>query len=284
MTSRPCLQGLIVLAAALAFLGFAAPPAHASVFTWDGGGGNGLWATVNNWDVGGSDPVTPPTSADTASFAGTAPGTVTGSGTMSVGVIQFSASGYTISGGTLALGGTAPQIQQTAAVSGTNTISSAITSTAALSVDVQAGQLNLNGLINAAGAVNLTKSGAGTLSLGIAQTYTGTTTISGGTLAVGTTNAINSAGGTTIVNAGGTLSIGPGILQVLSGKASGGNPYTSLTMNGGTVSGAGTLSISAAGGNDPSITSTGGGLISVATLNIGGVSGETAAKNITISI
>ena len=70
----------------------AAPPlaARADTYTWDNGGGDDLWATAANWDVGGSNPATPPGVADTALFNGTVPGTVTvDTARTSVGALVF---------------------------------------------------------------------------------------------------------------------------------------------------------------------------------------------------
>src|SRR3954468_9501200 len=39
-------------AATLALVAFSA--AHATIFTWDGGGGNNNWSTANNWNPNGA--------------------------------------------------------------------------------------------------------------------------------------------------------------------------------------------------------------------------------------
>lgn len=57
------------------------------------------------------------------------------------------------------------------------------------------------------GVGGLTKAGLGTLTLGAASTYTGTTTVSGGTLAV-TANNATGGGGALAIGAGATLDIG----------------------------------------------------------------------------
>jgi autotransporter-associated beta strand protein len=72
-------------------------------------------------------------------------------------------------------------------------------------VTVNGGNLTINGIIGPASAYNLTKAGGGTLILGGANIYTGTTIISAGTLQYGASNVI-STGGITI--SGGILDIG----------------------------------------------------------------------------
>jgi len=77
----------------------------------------------------------------------------------------------------------------------------------ALTVDVDSGTSTLSGVVQNGGtaAGSLAKAGAGTLVLSSANTYTGTTTVSGGTLQLGTNNALNSASSLNL--AGGTLNL-----------------------------------------------------------------------------
>lgn len=95
------------------------------------------------------------------------------------------------------------------------------------SADNTAGELILNNTTaltvnsvvadNGTGAVSLTKSGAGTATLAATNTYTGTTTVNAGTLAVtaGSTNPLSTVGAIT-VNAG-TLNLGSATSQTTSG-------------------------------------------------------------------
>jgi autotransporter-associated beta strand protein len=85
------------------------------------------------------------------------------------------------------------------------------------------------------GTGGLTKAGAGTLTLGGPNTYTGTTTVDAGTLVVNGTIS-----GSTTVNSGGTLAGSNGTLGNVTVESSGTfspgsneNPIGSLTVNGG---------------------------------------------------
>ena len=77
----------------------------------------------------------------------------------------------------------------------------------ALTVDVDGGTSTISGVVQNGGtaAGSLAKTGAGTLLLSAANTYTGTTTVSGGVLQLGTNNALNSASSLNL--AGGTLNL-----------------------------------------------------------------------------
>ena len=182
---------------------------------WDGGtsdiptngngastGGNGIWDnTLRNWDVGNTAHADWNNTANkTAVFGGTA-GTVTiGSGGVTVGDVQFTTANYIINGGPLSVSGAGP-IQINVAA----TIQSVL-----------------------AGSVGLTKSGSGTLTLSAANSYSGTTTITGGTLSGNVSNFLP-ASSNVIVNSGGTLAYGAT-----------GVTYTALNvaLNGGNLTGA----------------------------------------------
>ncbi|MBK7375305.1 MAG: autotransporter-associated beta strand repeat-containing protein [Chitinophagaceae bacterium] len=151
-----------------------------------------------------------------------------------------------------------------------------------------AADLAVSGIIS--GSSTLTKSGAGTLVLSNANTYTGTTTISAGTLQYGISNAI--AAGAVTVN-GGTLDIGTfddnvGAVTLTSGTIAGTTGVltgTSYTVSSGSVTailgGSGALSKTTAGAVTMSgvntytgITTITAGVLSVSTIGDGGVAGN----------
>jgi fibronectin-binding autotransporter adhesin len=88
-------------------------------------------------------------------------------------------------------------------ISGTNTFAGPITLTANSSISAASGSLTLtNAIGETAGPLNLTKSGTGTLVLRAMNTYTGTTTVSAGTLSAASDAALGTTdGGTTVASA-----------------------------------------------------------------------------------
>lgn len=115
--------------------------------------------------------------------------------------------------------------------------------TSVISVTNPTANLTISGVIangDVIIAAPLTKQGSGTLTLSGANTYTGTTTVSAGTLAYGITNALSS-GGVTV--SGGTLDIGAfsdtvGAVTLTSGNITGSTGVltgTSYAMQSGTV-------------------------------------------------
>lgn len=195
-------------------------PARAADRYWDvngtslGSGGTGTWNTTSAFWSPNNDGVSGPYSAwnnaalDDAFFGGTA-GTVTLGGAITAHNLTFQTNGYSLTGGSLTLGGTTPTLSVT---TGTATIDSPITST--------------NGL---------TKAGAGTLTLNGSNSFGGDLTISGGALGL---NAANSFTGNINVT-GGNLSIGA------IGDAALGNAVNQIYLaNGRSLSSTGALSAS----------------------------------------
>ena len=134
--------------------------------TWDANTGHTNWT-----NAGGTSHVGWVTGGVTAIFSGAA-GTVTvdgSSGVVGAKGLQFLTTGYTITGSALVLadGSTAPKVD----VVGTAVV-------AAVSTDLQ-------------GTNGLEKTGTGTLILGRANTYTGVTTVTAGTLQVNASNGIS---------------------------------------------------------------------------------------------
>ncbi|MDE2307863.1 MAG: autotransporter-associated beta strand repeat-containing protein [Xanthomonadaceae bacterium] len=157
------------------------------------GGGSGTWSTTSpNWtDATGSVSAAMSPQPGFAIFGG-APGTVTvdnSAGTVSATGLQFASNGYTLAGGTLTLvgNGAAPIVRvgdgSAAGAGYTATISNVI-----------------------AGSAGLRKTDLGTLVLTGANSYTGGTTIDGGTLSVAADGNLGAAGGTLTLD-GGTLQV-----------------------------------------------------------------------------
>ena len=154
-----------------------ATPAYAVNYTWDSSGGtplddgSGTWTSTGgtNWFNGTTYGAWGNTTSDVAFFGvgSGAAGTVTVSGSVTTNGLTFNAASsgnYTLSGGTIGLGGTTPTITVNAA--GTTTIGSSLT-----------------------GAAGMVKSGTGTLSLtglssSTASNYSGSTVIGQGTFAI----------------------------------------------------------------------------------------------------
>lgn len=191
-------------------------PARAATFYWDGDadatgnlvdgtglGGAGTWDTTtpNWWDGVSADVAWLNSLTDTAIFSGTG-GLVTLGGPVQTGTVQFDSDGYTLSGSTLALGGAA---------------------TIYVAAGSQAGVLS-----DIAGTAGLTKTGAGTLNLGLLNSYTGDTTINAGVIEVYKDESLGTGGGNIVLD-GGTL------------RALGNNFYTTRDITVG--AGGGTLDV-----------------------------------------
>ncbi|WP_174525318.1 beta strand repeat-containing protein, partial [Hydrogenophaga palleronii] len=109
-----------------------------------------------------------------AVFGGQAGGTVTVQGTQAFDTLQFSTSGYQLSGGQLAI----------ASATGTQ---GAINVDAGITADIA------TAIVNGTGN-SLFKVGTGTLTLSGANTYTGATTVNGGTLALSGSSSLDTQG------------------------------------------------------------------------------------------
>lgn len=193
--------------------------AHAGNLYWDGGtadvvgaadgtstGGAGTWdVTIKNWDDAANHVAWVNANADAAIFGGAAGGVVTLGAPVTANALTFSTAGYTLSGASaLTLGGTTP------------TITANVDATIASVVGT--------------GAVTLAKAGAGQLTLTGVNTYTGATTVNGGTLRLGD--------GTTNPTINSTYSIASGATLKLDYGAGGGAAPTWSKY-----SGAGTLTL-----------------------------------------
>ena len=172
-------------------------------YSWDvngaGAGGTGNWdAATPNWN-NGTDVWPASGAANWALFGGTS-GTVSiASGGVRVNGLDFSADGYVIQNGTVTLNGTAP----------------------AVLVEPYAANATISSVV--AGTGGLTKQGQGTLTLSGANTYTGGTMISQGTLL----QTITSSAGTGMITLGDTNT---GANNVGWQANTGGNIANSITV------------------------------------------------------
>jgi fibronectin-binding autotransporter adhesin len=199
--------------------------------TWDGGGGDDNWTTPANWD---SD--TAPIAGDNLFFAGgvsTSPvnnfpaDTSFNNITFNAGASAFT---LTSAGNRITLAGNV-----TNSSSNPQTINLAMVMAVTRTFDTTGASMAIGGELSGAGG--LTKSGANTLTLSTAtNTYAGGTTITAGTLQIGTgvfgtENEAALGTGTVTINTGGILRLEPG------STANAYNFANSFALNGGTIIG-----------------------------------------------
>jgi fibronectin-binding autotransporter adhesin len=222
----------------LAALVSAYAPAHAASRYWDPNGtavnwgGTATWNTTSAFWSPNADGVSGPYSAwsnaafDDAFFGGTA-GAVTLGGAISAHNLTFQATGYSLTGGSLVLGGvTRPTLSVT---TGAATIASPITSASGIAVS-GAGTLTLNGSNDFGTGIDIN---GGTLVLGAANTFTGAINATGGNLNVGT------AGDAALGGIGNQINLGSGRSFTSTGAIS--SSRTVNLMSGiGSINGSGT--------------------------------------------
>ena len=132
--------------------------------TGAGLGGMGTWDTASPrwWNGVSADVAWPNTAADIAIFTGV-PGVVTLSGTLTADTVDFRTSAYRLTGGTLNLSG--------------GNLRASFTESATIESVIS-------------GSAGLTMNGGGGIRLSGSNTYTGTTTISDGTVIIGSQSAL----------------------------------------------------------------------------------------------
>ena len=140
----------------------------------------------------------------------------------------------TVNGGTLQLNDTTETVGAVTLTSGSITVGAfnALTGTSYILNPGDGVSVSVSAVLAGSG-VTLTKSGLGTATLSKSNTYTGLTTVSGGTLAYGINNAINT-GGITVNGTGAVLSLGTytdtvGAVTVTEGSITGGGTLTSTS-------------------------------------------------------
>jgi autotransporter-associated beta strand protein len=183
-----------------------ASSAHATTLTWDGDT-DGNWADGTNW-VNGSAPV----NNDDLIFSGTSNTATTNDvGVLNVTGIQFA---NTTSGESFSLGGDYLNWNgtiSTAAVVGGGSITDTISLRLRATSTTRNFDLGTDHHIDVTGEIwgpqGIRKLGDGTLTLSGANTYSGTSTVSAGTLKVQSQTALGSTGNATTVADGATLEL-----------------------------------------------------------------------------
>ncbi|MEO7099209.1 MAG: autotransporter-associated beta strand repeat-containing protein [Luteolibacter sp.] len=198
---------------------------------WDGGGANGNWGSVLNWD---ND--TLPAFPQALTFDGSLQ-VSTNNDQVGVGVTGIT---FPATAGTFTLAGNSLSLSGTVANNSTNlqTFTLPLALTAAPTFNAASGNITLSGVMS--GSFGFTKSGTGTLTISGANSNTGGATINAGTVKLGASNVLSSTAGITFGNsATGTLDLA-GFSQNtgLFGAAAANNAGT-----------AGTVTSSAAGGS-----------------------------------
>jgi fibronectin-binding autotransporter adhesin len=205
--------------------------------TWVGG--DGAWAATGGtaWSGGEWN------SQKTASFAGTA-GTVTvdAAGVSAGRGLDFGVTGYTVTGGPIALSGSTASLNTVTVGSGSATVASVLS-----------------------GNNGLTKAGAGTLILAGDNTFTGGSQINVGTVQLGNGGTAGSLAGNVTIGSGATLAVNRSDALTLAGNLTGAGAVTKA--------GGGTLTLSGSNDYSGGTTVTGGAVAvdSVTRLGTGAV-------------
>ena len=210
-------------------------------------------------------------------------GTTTVTGTIAGDVIVGS-------GGTLRIGNSAAvsgSITTTGSVvsyaNGVDEASALIISSATTDLEVLLGTdaATQSGVISSTGAFGFEKIGAGNLTLSGANTYTGVTDVSAGTLTAASSGALGTTAGGTTVAAGATLALSGGITTgeaiTLNGTGVSGGGALRNVLGTNTVSGAITLGSAALITSDAGTLNLDGGVTGAFGLTLGGASNTTVA-------
>ena len=216
---------MLALGATLALLMLTTVTANAGDLYWrpgsscaDTNNASGIWNnSITNWCVDNFSTKKAWVPGSNAIFDGTNPIAITASGSLSVSSIEFTSTGWQISGGTFTDGTATENVIKV--TSGTATISSVL-----------------------AGSKNYVKTGAGGLTLSANNTFTGTLTVNDGTLFSG--GALGDPNYGTVVLSGATLvgsdpgeplNLTGGTLASLSTGGSWGGPVTLVAATTSTI-------------------------------------------------
>jgi autotransporter-associated beta strand protein len=239
--------------------------------------GGGSWASAASWNGG----ITPQFLGDTATFGnaiGSTPATVTLDGDCLASGLIFNntTAGYTLAagsgGGTLRLHTTNASVP--VSVTGSHQVTAPVSLVSPATISVDPGSvLTISGAVSGTGT-GVAKIGGGTLILSGANSYTGSTTVSGGTLQMGSPGALGFGaavplGGTlpaTSINATGTLD--------LNGQTTGGQ----ITLAGGSLVNSSTNRATQGCLAGVLLTSGGSGVSPGATVSLGGSAAAVTAS------
>ena len=250
----------VLAALLLGFIGFVISPANAATEIWNSTGASQDWLTNTNWS-----PTTVPASGDIGSFNGTANpsnGQVGFTAGTSFGAISLSLTSSSITFGSTGIGGSRPLTVNGATVNAVANTIFADTTTAATTLTIipqisgnktlaltlgntanviQASSGNTidlqTGLGEATAGSTLTFQGGGLLIFNAANSYTGLTTITAGTLREGISNAISTGGltvngSTAVFDLGASHTDSVGTVTLAGGGSINGTGTSALTSTG----------------------------------------------------
>ncbi|MCE9555154.1 MAG: autotransporter-associated beta strand repeat-containing protein, partial [Planctomycetes bacterium] len=196
--------------------------AQGAIYYWDNNGAaagfgtaGGTWGSSAFWNTNGTGnpapAVTNTNTADDVNFGNGATGLAAGTVLVTGAAQQFSTMTFASGSGAISISG-----------------GTLLTMAAASTITVHNASNGISTAL-AGGATSLTKAGAGTLTLNGANTYTGATNVSGGTLVLSSVGSIPAASTTTVASTG--------TLNIAANTAGGRTFSNNIVLTGGTVQG-----------------------------------------------